>query len=48
MQYKIEQPKRGYFRLIELSTGSGVRIQTNNGLLSKSFWNYFDRFVRNA
>ncbi|MHB1049318.1 MAG: hypothetical protein ACYC09_04490 [Bacteroidota bacterium] len=46
MQYKIEQPKKGYFRLVELSTDSAVRIQTNNELLSKSFWNYFDRFLK--
>ena len=46
MQYDIEQPKQGYFRLLELSTGSAVRIQTNNELLTKSFWNYFDRFIK--
>jgi hypothetical protein len=46
MEYNIEQPKKGYFRLIEKTTGSPVRIQTNNELLTNSFWNYFDRFVK--
>lgn len=45
MEYKIEQPKKGYFRLVEVTTDSAVRVQTNDLLLSKSFWNYFERFV---
>ena len=46
MEYKLEQPKKGYFRLVEVSTDSAVRVQTNDELLTKSFWNYFDRFVK--
>jgi hypothetical protein len=46
MEYKIEQPKKGYFRLIEISTDSAVRVQTNDELLTKSFWNYYERFIK--
>lgn len=46
MEYQIEQHKKGYFRLLEKSTQSTVRIQTNNELLSNSFWNYFDKYVK--
>lgn len=46
MEYEFEQPKKGYFRLLEKTTKSAVRIQTNNELLTNSFWNYFDRFVK--
>jgi hypothetical protein len=46
MEYYFEQPKKGYFRLIEKTTTSAVRIQTNNELLTNSFWNYFDRFIK--
>jgi hypothetical protein len=44
MEYEIDQLKPGYFRLKEQKTNSVVRIQTNDELLSKSFWNYFYRF----
>ena len=40
MEYKIEQ-ENGYFKLIEKTTNSVVRIQTNHKLLTKSFWNYY-------
>lgn len=46
MEYELVQPKKGYFKLVESSTKSDVRIQTNDDVLSKSFWNYFDRFVK--
>jgi len=46
MQYVIEQPKKGYFKLVEVTTKSDVRIQTNDELLTKSFWNYFDRYIK--
>ena len=45
MEYYIQQPKKGYFRLVERMTESVVRIQTNNELLTKSFWYFFDQFV---
>lgn len=46
MEYELKQPKKGYFKLVEISTNSDVRIQTNDELLTKSFWNYFDRFIK--
>lgn len=45
MEYYLTQEKEGYFRLHEKLTESPIRIQTNDQLLSKSFWNYFDRIV---
>ncbi|OHD56438.1 MAG: hypothetical protein A2Y33_15735 [Spirochaetes bacterium GWF1_51_8] len=43
MEYVIEQPegKPGYYRLKEKLTNSVIRIQTNNKLLSRCFWNFF-------
>ena len=43
MQYKLEQHPRGsgYLRLIEPETGSVVRVQTNNVLLTETFWNHY-------
>ena len=43
MEYYLEQnkDKKGYFRLREKLTDSVVRIQTNNKLLSESFWSYY-------
>ena len=43
MVYEIDQPKKGYFRLKEKLTSSIIRLQTNDKLLYKSFWNYFER-----
>ena len=41
MEYKLEQPKKGYLRLIDKLTNSVVRLQTNNPLLRETFWNYY-------
>lgn len=41
MEYTIEHTKAGYFKLKEKLTGSIVRLQTNNELLAKCFWNYY-------
>ncbi len=43
MEYYLEhhKEKKGYFRLREKLTDSVVRIQTNNKLLSESFWSYY-------
>jgi len=41
MQYDLEQPKPGYFRLLETLTKSVVRLQTNDALLAQTFWNYY-------
>ena len=41
MQYNLEHPKPGYFRLKERRTGSVVRLQTNDRLLRETFWNCY-------
>ncbi len=46
MEYALDQTKPGYFRLKEKLTDSVVRIQTNDELLYKSFWNYFNRIIK--
>ena len=43
MEYELEQPKKGYFRLKERRTGSTVRLQTNDELLRETFWNCYHR-----
>ncbi len=42
MEYKLERDEKGYLRLREGLTGSVVRLQTNNKLLSETFWNYYN------
>ncbi len=46
MEYTLEQPEDGFFKLVEKKTESVVRIQTNNELLSNSFWNYYERIAK--
>lgn len=41
MQYRLEQPKAGFMRLKEALTDSVVRLQTNDRLLSETFWNHY-------
>ena len=41
MKYKLEQPEPGYIRLKECLTESVVRLQTNDPLISETFWNYY-------
>jgi hypothetical protein len=41
MQYRLEQPKSGYLRLMEAVTDSVVRVQTNDQLLAETFWNHY-------
>ena len=43
MEYVLEQPKPGYFRLRERITGATVRLQTNDQLLRETFWNCYHR-----
>ena len=45
MQYKLKKDD-GYFRLKEISTDSTIRIQTSDLFMSKIFWNYFTRHVK--
>jgi len=41
MEFDLVQEKPGYFKLKERLTQSVVRLQTNNKLLTKSFWTYY-------
>lgn len=41
MEYILEQPEPGYIRLKECLTESVVRLQTNDTLISETFWNYY-------
>jgi hypothetical protein len=41
MEYDVTQEKPGYYKLKERLTKSVVRLQTNNQLLTKSFWTYY-------
>jgi hypothetical protein len=41
MEYELEQPKPDYVRLKERMTSSVVRLQTNDVMLSETFWNYY-------
>jgi len=41
MIYEMDQPKPGYLRLKEKLTGSVVRLQTNDPLLTETFWNHY-------
>jgi hypothetical protein len=41
MEYELEQPKPGYLRLKERLTQSVVRLQTNDRLLTETFWNQY-------
>lgn len=43
MEYALEQPCAGYFRLKEALTKSTVRLQTNDALLRETFWNCYHR-----
>jgi len=43
MEYRLEHPpeKRGYLRLREVLTDSVVRLQTNDRMLTETFWNHY-------
>lgn len=41
MEYELEQPRAEYLRLKEKLTGSVVRLQTNDQMLSETFWNHY-------
>jgi hypothetical protein len=41
MEYVLEQPKVDYLRLKEKLTGSVVRLQTNDPMLTETFWNHY-------
>jgi hypothetical protein len=41
MEYVLEQPKPNYLRLKEKITGSVVRLQTSDQMLTETFWNHY-------
>ena len=41
MEYHLEHPKPGYLRVRESLTDSVVRLQTNDHLLTETFWNHY-------
>ena len=41
MEYELEQPKPDYLRLKEKLTNSVVRLQTNDQMLTETFWNHY-------
>lgn len=41
MEYRLEQPNKGYLRLVEALTDSVVRYQTKDPLLTETFWNHY-------
>jgi hypothetical protein len=41
MEYVLEQPKPDYLRLKEQLTGSVIRLQTNDSMLTETFWNHY-------
>ncbi len=41
MVYKLDQPKHGYLRLKEVLSDSVVRLQTDDQLLTRTFWNLY-------
>jgi hypothetical protein len=43
MEYSLEQPRHGYFRVKEKLTGSTVRFQTNDPLLRETFWHCYHK-----
>jgi hypothetical protein len=43
MVYYLEQSKPGFLRLKERLTDSVVRLQTNDQLLTETFWNHYHK-----
>jgi hypothetical protein len=41
MEYQLEHPRPGYLKLREKLTDSVVRLQTNDQLLTETFWNHY-------
>ena len=41
MEYVLDRSESGYLRLKEKLTDSVVRLQTNDRMLSETFWNYY-------
>jgi hypothetical protein len=47
MEYELEQPKPDYLRLKEKLTKSVVRLQTNDLMLTETFWNHYHNRTSN-
>lgn len=45
MRYNLIKENNGAFKLKEVHSNSTIRLQSNDLLLDKVFWNYFDRHV---
>lgn len=41
MEYRLEQSKPGYLRLLDRLTDSVVRLQTSDRMLTQTFWNHY-------
>jgi hypothetical protein len=41
MEYRLEHTKKGYLKLKETLTGSVVRLQISDQMLSETFWNHY-------
>lgn len=45
MRYNLVKENNGTFKLKEVSSDSTIRLQSNDLLLDKVFWNYFERHI---
>ena len=41
MEYRLEHSKPGHLRLLERTTGSVVRLQSSDRMLTETFWNHY-------
>ncbi len=41
MEYRLEHSKPGHLRLLESATGSVVRLQSSDRMLTETFWNHY-------
>jgi hypothetical protein len=48
MVYRLDRSRSGSLRLLDTLTGSVVRLQTSNELLSETFWNHYHLEPRNG
>jgi hypothetical protein len=48
LEYELEQPRDDYLRLKEKLTGSVVRLQTSDRMLTETFWNHYHNRPDNA
>jgi hypothetical protein len=45
MEYELEHPKKGFLRIREKLTNSVVRVQTNDTLITATFWDHYKTVV---